>query len=238
MRPTDGGTLVSAFQTVSAPAAAARPAGVAAPRPLAPGRHLAVALIPRGGPTKEHPALFVVKGEDEDDKPTILVSPEAPDARKAPALDEPPAARRRAPRRRGEAPRRPPTPRRRRPARPPSSRSRCRTSPARATRRRSRPTPPTAASSTTSPTRWSRSRTAPPVDNENSAYALASCKACTTLAVSFQLVLVVGQSDKIMPINVAEALNLNCPACITTAIAKQLVDLASRPRRPRSCCAG
>ena len=62
-----------------------------------------------------------------------------------------------------------------------------------------------------------------PVDNENSAYALASCNACTTVAVSFQLVLVVGQSDRIMPINVAEALNLNCPCCITTAIAKQIV---------------
>ncbi len=62
-----------------------------------------------------------------------------------------------------------------------------------------------------------------PVQNENGAYALASCNACTTLAVSFQLVLIVGQSDKIMPINVAEALNLNCPECITTAIAKQIV---------------
>ena len=62
-----------------------------------------------------------------------------------------------------------------------------------------------------------------PVDNENSAYALASCNACTTLAVSFQLVLVVGQSDRITPINVAEALNLKCPSCITTAIAKQIV---------------
>ena len=62
-----------------------------------------------------------------------------------------------------------------------------------------------------------------PVKNENSAYALASCDACTTLAVSFQLVLIVGQSDRIMPINVAEALNLNCPECITTAIAKQIV---------------
>ena len=61
------------------------------------------------------------------------------------------------------------------------------------------------------------------VDNENSAYALASCDACTTLAVSFQLVLVVGQSDVITPINVAEALNLDCPECITTAIAKQIV---------------
>ena len=61
------------------------------------------------------------------------------------------------------------------------------------------------------------------VDEKNSAYALASCKACTTVAVSFQLVLVVGHSDKILPINVAEALNVNCPACITTAIADQIV---------------
>jgi putative peptide zinc metalloprotease protein len=62
-----------------------------------------------------------------------------------------------------------------------------------------------------------------PVDSRNCAYALASCDGCTTSAVSFQLVLVVGQSDRIMPINVAEALNLDCPACITTAIAKQIV---------------
>ena len=61
------------------------------------------------------------------------------------------------------------------------------------------------------------------VDEKNSAYSLASCKACTTVAVSVQLVLVVGRSAKIMPINVAEALNNNCPACITTAIADQIV---------------
>jgi putative peptide zinc metalloprotease protein len=61
------------------------------------------------------------------------------------------------------------------------------------------------------------------VDETNSAYALASCNACTTVAVSFQLVLVVGRSDTIMPINVAEALNYNCPSCITTAIATQIV---------------
>jgi hypothetical protein len=41
--------------------------------------------------------------------------------------------------------------------------------------------------------------------------------------VSFQLVLVVGQSDKITPINIAEALNANCPSCVTVAIAHQLV---------------
>ena len=61
------------------------------------------------------------------------------------------------------------------------------------------------------------------VDEKNSAYALASCKACTTVAVSVQLVLVVGHSEKILPINVAEALNNNCPSCITTAIADQIV---------------
>ena len=87
VRPTDRGTLVSAFQTVSAPATVARPAGVAASPRLSPGRHLAVALIPRGGPTKEHPALFVVNGE-HGDEPTILVSPDAPDARQAPAFEQ------------------------------------------------------------------------------------------------------------------------------------------------------
>ena len=71
------------------------PARAAWPRRarLSPGRHLAVALIPRGGPTEEHPALYVVNGGDDDDKPTILVSPDAPDARKAPTLDDPGAGR-------------------------------------------------------------------------------------------------------------------------------------------------
>ena len=89
VRPTDDGTLVGAFRTVSAPAAVARPNGVAAAPRLAPGRHLAIALIPRGGPTKEHPALFVVNGGRDRDKPTILVSPQAPDAAKAPQFDDP-----------------------------------------------------------------------------------------------------------------------------------------------------
>ena len=61
------------------------------------------------------------------------------------------------------------------------------------------------------------------VDETNSAYALASCKACTTVAVSFQLVLIVGQTKTITPINIAEALNVNCPSCVTTAIADQIV---------------
>ena len=61
------------------------------------------------------------------------------------------------------------------------------------------------------------------VTNTNSAYALAHCKACTTVAVSFQLVLIVGRSKVIAPINAAGSLNYNCPACMTTALADQLV---------------
>jgi hypothetical protein len=49
------------------------------------------------------------------------------------------------------------------------------------------------------------------------------------VAVSFQVVLVVGQSNFIDPINTAEALNYRCSACVTTAVADQiLVTLKSR----------
>jgi putative peptide zinc metalloprotease protein len=61
------------------------------------------------------------------------------------------------------------------------------------------------------------------VDSTNGAHAYASCKACTTVAVSFQIVLVVGRSQTIEPINIAEALNVNCPSCVTLAIARQIV---------------
>jgi putative peptide zinc metalloprotease protein len=62
-----------------------------------------------------------------------------------------------------------------------------------------------------------------PVTNDNSAFAIANCNACTTVAVSFQVVLVVGESHVIAPIDAAGAVNYNCPACVTTAIATQLV---------------
>ncbi|HVF76540.1 MAG TPA: hypothetical protein VM938_16000 [Acidimicrobiales bacterium] len=62
-----------------------------------------------------------------------------------------------------------------------------------------------------------------PVDNRNEAYALASCTACTTVAVSFQVVLVVGQTDVVAPVNVAVAANGGCISCTTTALAVQLV---------------
>jgi putative peptide zinc metalloprotease protein len=62
-----------------------------------------------------------------------------------------------------------------------------------------------------------------PVDQSNSAYAIASCKGCTTVAVAVQVVLVVGQSNIAVPADAAGALNYKCPACTTTAIADQIV---------------
>jgi putative peptide zinc metalloprotease protein len=62
-----------------------------------------------------------------------------------------------------------------------------------------------------------------PVTNTNEAYALASCANCTTVAVAFQVVLVVGQSDAIAPVNVAVAANGGCLSCQTLALATQLV---------------
>ena len=69
-----------------------------------------------------------------------------------------------------------------------------------------------------------------PVTNTNGAYALADCHACAAVAVSFQVVLVVGTSKNIAPINAAVALNNDCPACLTVALANQIVvTLSSQP---------
>jgi putative peptide zinc metalloprotease protein len=69
-----------------------------------------------------------------------------------------------------------------------------------------------------------------PVTETNSAFAFANCRGCTTVAVSFQVVLVVGQSNDVAPINAAGALNYQCPACVTTAVADQMViSLNSQP---------
>ncbi len=62
-----------------------------------------------------------------------------------------------------------------------------------------------------------------PVTASNGAFALADCQGCTTVAVSFQVVLVVGTSKVVAPTNAAVAANDRCPACATTAIADQLV---------------
>jgi putative peptide zinc metalloprotease protein len=62
-----------------------------------------------------------------------------------------------------------------------------------------------------------------PVDTTNEAYAFASCADCTAVAVGFQVVLIVGQADVIVPQNLSAAANYNCLRCLTYALASQLV---------------
>jgi putative peptide zinc metalloprotease protein len=178
-------------------------------------------MIPVGGATKEHPAFFVIRGQG-DQKPAILVAPTTPSVRGTP----------RAASQAGGAP--PATA-----ATPTATATPTTPAPkpvAAAALPFKLPDKPGAHDSQALATNTQDGgikydvvyslvtvQGGDTVDEENSAYALASCKACMTVAVSFQLVLVVGQSDVIKPINVAEALNYNCPSCITTAIADQIV---------------
>ena len=225
VRPTDGGTVGSLVRWVSAPATLARPgsqtgvpgsvgsAGRPAAQPvtLAPGKHLAVAMIPAGGATKNQPALFFLPGT-HGHPPVAIVSGSAP-----------------APGSAGSAG---------------SSSTSSTTSPA------SQPSSPVDATAFpfALPAKPGPGDTqalaenttnggvtydvayalitvgnGANVTNQNSAFALAHCNACTTVAVSFQVVLVIGRSKVIAPINAAGALNYNCPACTTTALADQLV---------------
>ncbi|WP_051385821.1 M50 family metallopeptidase [Actinokineospora inagensis] len=61
------------------------------------------------------------------------------------------------------------------------------------------------------------------VDNRNEAWALASCHTCATVAIAFQVVLIVGQANVIVPENIAVAVNHSCVECLTYALASQLV---------------
>ncbi|MBP1232559.1 putative peptide zinc metalloprotease protein [Arthrobacter sp. PvP102] len=62
-----------------------------------------------------------------------------------------------------------------------------------------------------------------PVDTTNEAYAFASCSDCAAVAVGFQVVLIVGQANVIVPENLSAAANYNCVRCLTYALANQLV---------------
>ena len=57
----------------------------------------------------------------------------------------------------------------------------------------------------------------------NEARAYASCSRCVTVAVAFQVVLVMDDARVIVPQNLAVAANYDCYRCITAAIANQLV---------------
>ncbi|HEY3920971.1 MAG TPA: hypothetical protein VGL76_02555 [Gaiellaceae bacterium] len=236
--PSDRGTLTRFATLVAAPVPVARPAAAPARVQLAPGTHLAVAMVPRGGATRKHPALFVIEGGAG--KPAVaIVSDSSPDPQAAPSTTGSSSS---------------PTP--------------TTTTPTMTTTTTITPTTTTAGSSpaaTVGATAFQFKLPAPPgpgdtqalavnttdggvvydiayalvtvahgapVTNTNGAFAFANCKACTTVAVSFQLVLIVGESKQIGPIDAAGALNVNCPACVTTAIADQIVvTLTAQPSR-------
>jgi len=61
------------------------------------------------------------------------------------------------------------------------------------------------------------------VTTRNEAYAFADCADCAAVAVGFQVVLIVGQTDVIVPENLSAAANYNCVRCLTYAVASQLV---------------
>jgi putative peptide zinc metalloprotease protein len=150
-----------------------------------PAPVLALAAIPQGGPTAEHPALFLVPGPDGDPATAIAVDGSGEAGTSFPfRLPSAPGP--------GD-------------------------------------TQALAVNTTDGGVVYDISyalltvEDGAPVTNTNSAFALASCRGCTTVAVSFQVVLVVGQSDTIAPINAAGALNADCPSCLTTAIAYQIV---------------
>jgi putative peptide zinc metalloprotease protein len=182
---------------------------------------MAVALIPVGGATKAHPAIFVIKGKPGE-KSAVIVTDDPPKTTSTPTFE------------------------------PGTGSAAAAAAPAPAATATPAGSAPTPAPATAFPFILPKKpgpndsqalatnstdggikydvvyslvtvKGGDTVDETNSAYALASCKACMTVAVSFQLVLIVGQSDTITPINVAEALNVNCPSCITTAIASQIV---------------
>ena len=70
------------------------------------------------------------------------------------------------------------------------------------------------------------------VRNRNEAYAFASCKDCAAVAVGFQVVLIVGQADVVVPENLSAAANYNCLRCLTYALASQLVLTLDGPLSP------
>jgi putative peptide zinc metalloprotease protein len=66
-------------------------------------------------------------------------------------------------------------------------------------------------------------------DNRNRAYALANCADCAAIAVAYQVVIIVGQVDVIIPENLAVALNVFCDRCTSFAMAIQLVVTINAP---------
>jgi putative peptide zinc metalloprotease protein len=228
--PARGGTLGGLVQLVASPASMARPVAQVpvAPVRVTPGTHLALAMIPVGGATKQHPALFVIRGQKG--KPPVAIystSTPAPPTTIGPVTQTQDSGSTTSTSSGSTSA----------PTSSPSATSDATAFPFKL------PAPPgpggtqaLATNTTNGGVKYDVAyslvtvKNGAPVTNTNSAYALAHCQACTTVAVSFQVVLVIGQSNNIAPINAAGALNYDCPACTTTAIADQIViTLKSQP---------
>jgi putative peptide zinc metalloprotease protein len=199
VQTADAGTLVSFTHLISSPTTVVHHPSRSAPVvKLPPGKHLAIAMIPRGGPTKAHPALFVIPAQDGAAPVAIAVGGDGTTSEgeltngttvvhanafpfKLPAAPKP-----------GD-------------------------SQALAVNHSDGSVVYDIAYSLV------RIENGAAVTNANSALAFANCNACTTVAVSFQLVLVIGQSNRVAPINAAGSLNVDCPACVTVAVADQIV---------------
>ncbi len=61
------------------------------------------------------------------------------------------------------------------------------------------------------------------VDEENVAYAAASCVDCQAVAAAFQIVLVTRDYDTFVPYNEAFGANVACDRCLSWASAKQII---------------
>lgn len=67
------------------------------------------------------------------------------------------------------------------------------------------------------------------VDEENGAYAWASCVDCQTFAAAFQLVLVTREYRTFVPHNEALSANVLCESCLTWSVAKQVIVVTDGP---------
>lgn len=201
--PTARGTITSAASLISSPPPSS-PSSMPALQPvsvhLAPGRHLAIAMIPVGGATKRHPALFVIEGDHGRPAVVILsnsapapapstagVTPWSPATTTAPVTTTMDTTTSSTTTTTGQSP--PPATQEvafpfELPAKQPGPGD----TQAVAVGRTSGGVVYDVAYSVVTVTKGAN------VTNTNGAYALASCNGCTTVAVSFQVVLVVGRS--------------------------------------------
>jgi putative peptide zinc metalloprotease protein len=194
-------TAEPAATRAAAPAAPASPPADAARPAVEPGTHVAVSLIPEGGATDDNPAIFVITDPGGGGAPVLIASNSAA----VPAAVEPTS---------GEAP---------------APTSAAAFSFALPDAPREGDTQALAVNRTDGGVTYTIAYSlvtvgdGDAVDQRNGAHAYANCTACTTVAVSFQVILVVGSSPMVTPVNIAEALNGNCPSCVTAAIANQIV---------------